>query len=280
MPQSLYNRWAALELGNTTLYLDNPDQGWICQELDLGYPGVREVIDNSPDQHGTVDRTAFFSQRVVSAKIMAVAAPGWGLDSVVRQFMPFLDPGSRPALHYADDYGGEERVLILRGSQFSSPMGIPPERPFQMTWVAGDPIAKGVTLQEQSVHGGLSGRCRNGGQLPVPPVVIIVGPITRPVVTFTRLSDNSKIGAVALVAGYSVPANSNVVIDTRAKTALLNGDPNQSVFNQVDWAATQWPVLPIISVDDTMFAMTGDPNGLAQTNITAAVVQWNNWYLL
>lgn len=56
-------RKAWLTLGSTLINLEDPTQGYFCTQLDLGFPSVREVTNNKPDQDGTDDRTRFMGSR-------------------------------------------------------------------------------------------------------------------------------------------------------------------------------------------------------------------------
>ena len=71
--------------------------GYFCKELDLGYPGVREVSNNRPDQDGVDDRTSLFGPRSRSpANITAVPAGRHSIDQAASLFAPFMNPAARP----------------------------------------------------------------------------------------------------------------------------------------------------------------------------------------
>ena len=71
-------RYAWLTLGNQSVYLEDPDLGYFCTSLDLGFPTVRAVVNNRPDQHGIDDWTALWGERAVTASITAVRSAGRG----------------------------------------------------------------------------------------------------------------------------------------------------------------------------------------------------------
>lgn len=95
-------RRAWLTLGALTMPLEDESRGYFCTKLDLGYPDVRDVVNNRPDQHGIDDRTQYFGARVVSADLVARGQP---VDEVAAAFAPFMVPSVRPTLHYVLDTG-------------------------------------------------------------------------------------------------------------------------------------------------------------------------------
>ena len=82
-------RTAWLTLGALTLPLEDESRGYYCTQLDLGYPEVRDVTTNRPDQNGIDDRTQYFGSRLVSANILAQEPP---VDDVAAVFAPFMVP--------------------------------------------------------------------------------------------------------------------------------------------------------------------------------------------
>lgn len=296
---SMLARSAWLTLGALSVPLDNVEGGWICQELDLGYPDVRSVNDPSPEAHGTVDRTMFFGARTVTAKLAVYDGGSVPLDSVLAQFGPFLDVGARPQLHYVTEGNPVERVLTLRASAFSAPMGIPPRRDAQLSWIAPFPLPKDVhvksgttwaggnignnrtyplTHPRQYIVGGIgppvAALLKPGGDVGARPFVSIYGPISSPVVTFTDQPSGLVSGRIAFLPGARLDAQRRVDIDTERHTAFLDGDREQSVLNLMDWVHTLWPVLPI--APNTCLAVL---TGTNTTSSSQAVISWQDVYL-
>jgi hypothetical protein len=292
-------RAAWLVLGSLSVPLDNPDAGWICTELDLGYPDVRDVTNPNPVAHGLVDRTKYFGGRTVSAKITAFTGGTMPLDVIVEQFAPFLDVSARPELHYLTDGNLTERVLILRASAWSAPMDTPPERPFQMTWVAPDPIAQGAASEQTQTtawSGGASGGGRtypltfnrvypagggapvaglvlSDGDIAVQPYLRIFGPITGAAVTFvTQISGQTFL--VPMLLTNRIDAAHFIGIDTAKHTAYLDDDITKPVLNMIDWTRLIWPVLPV-APDQSTVTLTGQNT----TGVTQVLVTWRDRYL-
>ena len=101
-------RRAWLVLGASTLALEDTDAGYYCTELNLGYPDVREVVENRPAPlDGTVDRTALFGSRAVSANITGQSGHGMTADQIATLFAPWMLPAQRVQLHYVLDRPGQ-----------------------------------------------------------------------------------------------------------------------------------------------------------------------------
>lgn len=292
-------RAAWLVLGSLSVPLDDVDGGWICQELDLGYPDIRDVTNPNPVAHGLVDRTKFFGGRAVTAKIMAY--PGrMTLDQAVEQFAPFMDVGARPELHYTTDGDETERVLVLRASAWSAPMDPPPERPFQLSWIAPDPVASSVASSSATAwsgSGGIGGRTYNltfnrvypggGGGLPgsgtlisagdvgFQPYLRIFGPITGPVVTFVTAQAPAATYRVAFLSTTRIDAGHFIGVDTAGHGAWLDDNPALPQLSQLDWTRMAWPVLPVAPNSTTMSLTGQNTTGISQVQAT-----WQDRFLV
>jgi hypothetical protein len=262
-------RSAWLVLGSLVVPLENFTGGWFCESLDLGYPAVREVVSNKPSQDGVDDRTQYMGGRVVSANVHTVAGAGARIDAVASQFAPFMVPSARPILHYVlDRPGAPERTMVLRPSGYAWPVAGGQERQIQMQWLAADPAAVDPNLQTAISWSGAStspGRLYNltfdraypagggsrssavvksYGDLPVRPKYRIYGPITQPVVSVSQ--DGTGSGVVYFLASFNVNAGHFVEVDSWNKTAVMDGDPAQSMVTYLDWQNSKWtPIQPM-----------------------------------
>ena len=139
-----------------------------------------------------------------------VLVTGQPVDDVAARFAPFMVPSARPQLHYVLDRGPDtqEKTLTVRAANYAWPISGGTRREIQLQWVAGDPIARGPTLNTATAWAGTGsvlGRIYNlvpsraypaGAGLPsagtivghgdvaVQPYLRIFGPITDPRVTF------------------------------------------------------------------------------------------------
>jgi hypothetical protein len=297
-------RSAWLVLGALSLELEDQSNGYVCESLDLGYPAPRAVSDNLPDQDGAVDRTQYMGPRTVTASVHALTGAGAQIDAVAAAFAPYMVPSARPVLHYVlDRPGAAERTLTLRPANYDWPIAGDQERVIALQWVAPDPILRDPAVNTATAWsgatGGAGGRTYNltfprtypsgggpaitatistAGDLPVRPLLRIYGPITTPVVTFTRQSDSAVVGRVPFVSGYQIVQGHYVEVDTAKHTAYLDGDRSQSVLNAVNWLNLRWPVLPI-APDSSRMALSGDPSGLVTSGITQVQATWQDGYL-
>jgi hypothetical protein len=287
--------WLTKTDGSGKLLLDDPDSGYLCVELDLGYPEVREDKDLRPDVHGTIDLTRLFGARVVTARLVA-----WGedmtQDDIADLFAPFMDVTGRYQLHVTkDSANGAERVLTLRPSAWVSPMGVPVTRELHLAWIAPDPVMHDGTVHTAIVYPGSTGggrvyplafnrvypaggqttaKATNNGDVTAYPLLRIYGPASN-INLLEVLDASGVVSRINFVATYSIPAGSYVEIDTLARTVLLNGDTSQSVYGQLAYdPAGRWPTLPPKQSTTWSMAATGI------SNATQLQVVWQDAYLL
>jgi hypothetical protein len=289
---------AWLTLGTLTMPLEDEDGRWFMTELDLGYPEVREVVNNRPDQDGVDDRTAFFGARAVSASVTAVA---WGpakIDDVASRFAPFMVPSARPVLHYVlDRPGAPERILTVRAANYGFVVDNPDRRDIHLQWIAADPIVRDPTVKTVTAWAGSStgaGRAYNLtfprtyptggggggtlgiahplGDLAVRPLLRIYGPVTAP-----RIFFSPSRGMFSMLSTMTISTGQYVEVDCAAHTAWLNGDHTQNLLSQVNWtdigANGGWPLMP--PGVDTYVQMLGSSTGA----VTQVQVSWQDRYL-
>jgi hypothetical protein len=282
--------------GSVTVPLDNPAGGWFCTNLDLGFPASREVIQNWPNQDGADDRTALMGPRVVGADITALAGAGAVIDAAAAAFARFMVPSARPVLHYIlDRPGAAERVITLRASGYAWPIVGPNQRDIQLQWVAADPLIRDPTVKTATAWAGTvtgagrayplvfnrvyptgggsatTGQIATVGDVGIKPNLAVYGPVTAPVVTIDP--PGSPAFTIRFAAGFTIAAGHWVAVNTTTKTALLDGDPAQSVANQIDWQNTTWPVVP--PGPAASLALTGTSTS-AVTQVQAA---WQDCFL-
>jgi hypothetical protein len=259
--------WLTLDDGRR---IDLEGRGYFCKSLDLGSPAVREVVNNRPDNTGTVDRTNYLGSRLVTADLTVLDSAGARIDEVASAFGPFMDPAARPTLHYVlDRVDDPERTLVLRGAAYGWPIAGPYERDVQLQWVAPDPWAldpiealstawadpgrPGRTYDRTydrtyppGAGSPIAGRIVTLGDTWVRPLLRIYGPCSGPVVWFQpdgAPADTSTWFLVPFLASLNVDAGSYVTIDTDAHSAYMGEDHSRSVLSALDWLALRWPVI-------------------------------------
>ena len=291
-------RAAWLELGGSTLQLEDPSKGYFCELLDLGYPAVRDVTSNRPDQHGIDDRTTLFGARVITADITAVAGAGAQIDAVAASFGPFMNPGVRPVLHYIlDRPGNPERTVVVRASDYAWQVAGADVREIHLVWVAADPVMRDPTLKTATAWAGSgSGGLRTynltfagtypgsstpatqatvnpAGDVGVRPLFRIYGPATKPQINWYNIPSGAN-GWIRTVDGYQVFANHYLDIDSATKTAYVDGDPTQPAMTAIDWQATSWPLIGPAPAYSIVQLYAGSPSAITQVQ-----VMWRDGYL-
>jgi IPT/TIG domain len=291
-------RKAWLTLGSLMQPLEDEDGGYACTQLDLGYPAVREVVTNRPDQNGIDDRTTLMGARVVTADISALASAGAVIDAVATAFAPYMLPSARPVLHYVlDRPGATERTMTLRASGYSWPIKGAKRRDIQLSWVAADPVARDPTVHSATAWAGSSGaigrtynltfnrvypaggmpptvgQIRSPGDVPVRPMLRIYGPITDPSV---QLSTPAPVVnyLIRFVAGFRIDPAHFVDVDTNAKTVYLDGDTTKPAMASLDWQRTSWPVLPAGNAINYLYL-----TGTSTSQVSQVVATWSDGYL-
>jgi len=291
-------RQAWLTLGALTVYLENRALGYFCSKLDLGYPAVREVVNNRPDMDGVDDRTTLMASRVVSADITALAGAGAQVDQVAASFAPFMVPSARPVLHYIlDRPGTAERILTLRAAAYTWPIVGPFERDIQLQWVAADPIVRDPAAHTVAARSGAStpiGRTypltfnrvyppgsstpstaviASPGDVAVRPLLRIYGPVTAPHVRL-QLQPDGTSSQINFAQSFVVDAGHWVDIDGLNHTVRRDSDPAQSVLSSVDWSVSSWPYIPPLP-QSAILSMSGQ----STSAVSQVQATWNDGYL-
>jgi len=286
-----------LVLGTNTLYLDDTTRGYATTQLDLGAPDIRAVADPKPEQHGVIDRTRYMGGRVVTANISTWSGGTMTVDDCVALFNPFMDPAARPVLHLTTARAsGIEKTLTLRASAFSNPMVQPSREDFQLSWVASDPILRDVNVQTVTAFAGSAtsyGRTypltfnrsypagagskvnvnlNSAGDIAVKPMLHIYGPVQGAQIIFYGPAGTVR-PQIYFLTTFRIDAPHRVDVDCAARTAYVDGDPQQNVLNQIDWTSTIWPVL----LPNTNWLM--QMNGSSTTDLTQTQAVWQDGYL-
>lgn len=296
-------RQAWLTLGGRSVLLDNPAGGWFCTELTLGWPEVRAVVNNRPDDDGIDDRTQYFGSRAITANVTVLAGAGARIDDVADNFAPFMLPSVRSVLHFIlDRPGATERTITVRAAGYQYAIAGNSQRDVQLSWVASDPNVYDPTVNNVAAWAGSStaqgrsypltfprvyptgggsstvGTLRSAGDLYYQPLLRIYGPITTPRVHISWTPDGVASGGafdVTFVTGFQIDALHWVDVDTNNKTAFRDSDPTQSVFASINFAATTWPVLP----PNPGFSYMQLWGSGSTSNVTQVQAIWQDAYL-
>lgn len=265
-------RTAWLSLGSASLYLEDQTKGYFCPSLDLGFPTVRDVLANRPDQNGATDRTQYLGPRVVNAQIVALSGANAVIDAVAASFAPFMDPAARPSLHYVlDRPGTPERVLTVRAGGFSWPVAGPYERSIQLQLVAADPACYDPAVKTATATPAAPASIFSAGDLPARPLLRITGPVTAPAVTVTPAG--GAVWRLAFLSTFTIAAGHYVDIDTQARTVWNDGNPALPRLSSIDWTVSSWQWLA--AGTSATLALTGT----ATTGTTQVAATWQDGFL-
>lgn len=291
-------RTAWLDLGGTILKLEDSTMGYFCESLDLGYPAVREVVSERPDQNGIDDRTQYMGARVITADIKALVGAGAQIDAVASSFGPFMNPAVRPVLHYVlDRPGNPERSITVRASAYGWPVAGPFNRSIHLSWVAADPVIRDATTKMVAAWAGSGtggGRIYNLtfnrtypaggstattatvaplGDVGIRPMLRIYGPATFPQVSW-YLYPSGQSGWIKTLPGYQVLTGHYLEINTATKLVLVDGDPNQPAMTAIDWPNSSWPLIGPAPAYARMALSATSTSGNSQVQIS-----WRDGYL-
>lgn len=103
--------------GLPTLDLDNPDEGYVCEEWAIGPPAIRDVTENRTLANGTLDWTQFAGARAVTFTIVVFPNPALGLTTQgqIDRLSRYCRPDLRPTLTWTWQYD-DPRMMVLRAN--------------------------------------------------------------------------------------------------------------------------------------------------------------------
>lgn len=250
------------QLGELVLDAEN---GYIVQEIDLGFPEPRPDVVTRVAANGARDYTMFYGPRVVSMTLMVL--DGYTPKRVaLDRLRAYTSPGRRPVLYFNDmDGSAPDRRIRLRGESLGSPLVSLDYSEVHVQWSAPDgviedarertvavPATPGrepgrryprtypIRYPAQSATGSVTLTCE--GLEPAAPLFRLWGPCVTP-----RLY-NLTSGLVLTLPGVSVTAEQYVEVDVREATVQLQGDPGQSLYGSLGFESTMFWLQPGVNV--------------------------------
>lgn len=251
--------------GDTTVTL-RPEQpaatdAIFVESYDLGFPQMRETVQDAAGQSGVIDLTAFHGGRTVSVEVAILDDGSLTRHQWADQLRIMCHPAKRPYLYVQQDGWSAERRIMLRGSQFSMVIDRASKARLKasLSWAAPAGVLEAADLTEQrlttisAVDGlilpisfdstGLSltpsnsattTEITNSGTATSAPVFRLYGAISGPQIT------NQATGEVLSLPDLVIASGDFVDIDIAARTAYLNGVPGNSVYRFIDWSVSTW----------------------------------------
>lgn len=254
-------------------YLENPDDAtdrfWLFPTLDrdglwltsfdLGFPDIRETVEDRPDVNGVDDRTRLFGARTVTLT-------GWTASRATSEALrSWFNPRKRPLLVYKPQGEDARRRLQLRPSshsaplmtmqrrgvievnaQWRAPLGIEESAVTHAVTVLPSKPESGITFPLEfplTFGGGQQGTSTlvNLGNADAGLRVRVHGPCTNPRL---ELVDTAESITFDQQGGLTIPAGDWLDIDMYERTARLNGQVQLSRLGWIDWQTTSWWQLP------------------------------------
>jgi tail protein len=236
------------------LVLD-PQGGWFVQELDLGHPVPRDVVDPSPLTDGMQDRTTYHGARAVG---MSLTVLDWDVMAAKALLASFHHPRSRPVLRWRAVDGSETQRMKVRPVALDAVINNPMALRASLTWTCPSGVVEGDSANAVLLRF-MSGvlRCPFGKTTDLWPIgftggvnatatievpgttacwwtATVVGPVTDPAV----LVDGQVLfRLLGLVAG-----GTTISIDGQARTVV--DQVGAGWYDKVDWSASLWTPLP------------------------------------
>lgn len=283
------------ELGDLAL----GDSPYIVTQLQLGSPVVRRVVRNRALANGTFDNSRFTAARAITVSIGLDDRPCEGhpnMQALLDTILPYMSAQRRPTLRWRLPGGTAEREAVVSGATWPFDLNGKRGQTLVLGFVcpdgkvvsAGGPICVPITpsldteggrvYPEVYTDGGRGPYVASGsigsrtitnlGSAPADWTLTMFGATTNPTflingipVSFTRM------GGLEIVGGQSV------VIDTVAKTALLNGEAQSSVYPYMNFDQWTWDDLKLRPRENKVrFSATA--LSLASTGLLCYVPTW------
>jgi hypothetical protein len=241
-------------------------QGYVVSGFQIGFPSVRAVARGRAIADGTLDDTRFVGARAVSVDLRVDQRKG-DPQVLIDELMPFLSPRYRPRLHWSIPGSTERRSLVVRGVDAPVVIAGPKYHTLALSWVAPQGVIEGdetcITINPASDTE--LGRAYNlTFDRTYPPSLAvgdrlvttlgntvtdwratIFGPCTNPAIVVNGVELRfDRAGGVTLTGGTSL------VVDTRERTILLNGDVNSSRYDKANFTDWSWEQLRLLPGDN------------------------------
>lgn len=240
-----------------------PRDGVRVMTLDI-QPAVRAVEEERVGAGGTVDTTLQVSAAAVTLTLRLLSGLGVEPENFLDELGKLLVPWARPALVVGNDRWTMDRQLAVRFDSKTGPVDNPVSTDVAISWkvpagvweaaavteiVAPAYVSGGGGLEVTSAGLEVTGAglavtpgfssgtpvVASGGNMPSQWTAKLYGPCTGP-----KLANDAAGLAIEFTDGLSLAAGAYVQMDSQARTALLNGDPAQSVLGYLNFATSSW----------------------------------------
>lgn len=241
--------------------------GFVVTSFAIGWPQVREVVDNKALADGTIDTTTYLGSRsvTIALRLDNTGCAGFSTQDLVDLVTPYLSPRIRPTLVYTIDENDSDpthvRSLLLRGVDGPLTVDAPKALTLVCQWVAADSFTSAI--EESCAVANLTGTSELGRDYDLtfdrdypfsPPFGITyfypngnapmdwTGTITAQVANPTIYVN----GIAVSFTGVTLLAGQTININTATRTILRNNDPTDSLYGFTNFADWTWDDLRVV----------------------------------
>lgn len=236
--------------------------GYVPQEINLGFPDIRDNVQKRPSANGTFDFTRYFAASAVQIKVamepslMATPVTTRRLEDQLKRW---LNPARRSCLVYRDPGEEDWRRIRVRGNDSTRNISLARTTFGVVSLVFRAPKGYSESLEVFSKNlpftGTESGRAydltfdrtypasgtigvievENLGNVESHPILRIYGPCSD-----FRVENQTTGEQLKFKTAFSLLANEFLVIDMENGTVLMNGDVGNDRYDQIDVATSDW----------------------------------------
>lgn len=252
-----------------------PGYAVLVKDWDLGFPTPREVVSDQAGQSGTLDLTQYHGSRTVKLDVQVVDIPGQTRHQTMDILRTACLSNHRPQLFVQADGWNQERVMVLRGTPVSCVIGSTHGAFIEaaLAWVCPSGVMTAVGTSEISItptpsvtigmsfpmHFSMSwtpGSTTNQSNANNPGNDN-TGWVARFYGSATGIAIVNKTTLQKIALSASIPTGHYVEINSQARTALIDGDPAQSVYSTIDFSvSTWWTLAPGVNAIQALAAST------------------------
>lgn len=235
------------------------DEGFVLVDLQIGFPAERSVVRSRALDDGVIDQTTFVGQRAVTATLR-LDQNVLPTQSLIDRLMPFLSPRRRVTLTWSLPGSiSDLRSLELRGVDAPIVIRQPKYTTLVCSWVSTgsfildpDETCESVSpLDPPEEVGRFYDLTFNRVYVPALPVGALSAVNTGTAPTHCRITlDAGMVDPTVTInnvpitfdenGGLTLVTGQTLVIDTQQRTILLNGDPDQSRYDRVNFEDWSW----------------------------------------
>lgn len=237
------------------------EHGYVVTSLDIGPAEVRAVTRHRALADGVDDHTQYLGARAVTMTVRLMDKT-FDRQLLIDALMAYQSPRRRYQMEWHVPGSSERRALTLSPRGAGVPISAPNFEQLAFQWVAPDGVIRSpepLCIEINPATDVELGRAYpevypDGGRGPYPPMLAlgerllvnlgnevadwraqIYGPATNPEVRV-----NGVVMSFDTNGGVDLAAGESLVIDTKERTALLNGDPAQSRYDRSNFTAWSW----------------------------------------